>query len=132
MRCVCKYAKMMLFSPVFLSTELQALKILNSKKTKGSHLEKHNEVYQEVQAICDALGLSNSSASDIPPLLTSVEQKVCAVMCSVVVHRSSVSIHLEFAPSSLIRNGPMRQVQEKLPQEPHGKYSVPSERTSFL
>ncbi|KAI6068087.1 Protein FAM98B [Aix galericulata] len=59
---------------VFLSTELQALKILHSKKSKGSHLEKHNEIYQEVQAICDALGLPNSSP-DIPPLLTNVEQK---------------------------------------------------------
>ncbi|NXP70894.1 FA98B protein, partial [Ramphastos sulfuratus] len=66
---------------LFLSTELQALKILHSKKMKGSHLEKHNEIYQEVQTICDALGLSNSSASDIPPLLTNVEQKVWAVIC---------------------------------------------------
>lgn len=66
----------MLFSLVFLSTELQALKILQSKKVKGSHLEKHNEVIQEMQTICDALGLPNSSSSGIPPLLTSVEQKV--------------------------------------------------------
>ncbi|OXB83891.1 UNVERIFIED_CONTAM: hypothetical protein H355_009375, partial [Colinus virginianus] len=61
---------------LFLSTELQALKILHSKKSKSSHLEKHNEIYQEVQAICDALGLPNSSSSEIPPLLNNVEQKV--------------------------------------------------------
>lgn len=74
-------AIMTLFSLVFLSTELQALKILHSKKSKGSHLEKHNEIYQEVQAICDALGLPNSSSSGIPPLLTGVEQKVWAFTC---------------------------------------------------
>ncbi|NXN19694.1 FA98B protein, partial [Indicator maculatus] len=68
---------------LFLSTELQALKILHSKQMKGSHLEKHNEIYQEVQAICDALGLSNSSASDIPPLLTSVEQKIKDILSKV-------------------------------------------------
>lgn len=79
---VSKSAIMTLFSLVFLSTELQALKILHSKKSKGSHLEKHNEIYQEVQAICDALGLPNSSSSDIPPLLTNVEQKVCVFVCS--------------------------------------------------
>ncbi|XP_050566700.1 protein FAM98B isoform X6 [Cygnus atratus] len=67
---------------LFLSTELQALKILHSKKSKGSHLEKHNEIYQEVQAICDALGLPNSS-SDIPPLLTNVEQKIKDVLSKV-------------------------------------------------
>ncbi|XP_010158386.1 PREDICTED: protein FAM98B-like, partial [Eurypyga helias] len=60
---------------LFLSTELQALKILHNKKVKSSPLEKHNEIYQEVQAISDALGLPNSSSSDIPPLLSSVEQK---------------------------------------------------------
>lgn len=80
--CVFKSAIMMLFSLVFLSTELQALKILHNKKMKGSHLEKHNEIYQEVQAVCDALGLPNSSSSEIPPLLTNVEQKVWAFMCS--------------------------------------------------
>lgn len=79
---VSKSVIMTLFSLVFLSTELQALKILHSKQIKGSHLEKHNEIYQEVQAICDALGLPNSSSSDIPPLLTNVEQKVWAFMCS--------------------------------------------------
>ncbi|NXT48829.1 FA98B protein, partial [Pluvianellus socialis] len=68
---------------LFLSTELQALKILHSKKIKGSHLEKHNEVYQEVQAICGALGLPNSSSSDIPLLLTNVEQKIKDVLSKV-------------------------------------------------
>lgn len=79
---VSKSAVMMLFSLVFLSTELQALKILQSKKIKGSRLEKHNEIIQEVQAICDALGLPNSSSSGLPPLLTSVEQKVWAFTSS--------------------------------------------------
>uniref|UniRef100_A0A8C3N570 Uncharacterized protein n=1 Tax=Geospiza parvula TaxID=87175 RepID=A0A8C3N570_GEOPR len=68
---------------LFLSTELQALKILQSKKVKGSHLEKHNEVIQEMQTICDALGLPNSSSSGIPPLLTSVEQKVKDILSKV-------------------------------------------------
>lgn len=81
-----------LFSLVFLSTELQASKILHSKKIKGSHLGKHNEVHQEVQAICDALGLPNSSSSDIPLLLTNVEQKVWTVLCSLC--SDTVSIHL--------------------------------------
>lgn len=72
----------LLFSLVFLSTELQALKIQQSKKIKVSHLEKHNEIIQEVQAICDALGLPNSTSSGIPPLLTSVEQKVWAFASS--------------------------------------------------
>ncbi|XP_027564811.1 protein FAM98B isoform X2 [Neopelma chrysocephalum] len=67
---------------LFLSTELQALRILHSKKIKRSHLEKHNEIIQEVQAICDVLGLPNSSSSGILPLLTNVEQKVWAFMCS--------------------------------------------------
>lgn len=79
---VSKSAVMVLFSLVFLSTELQALKIQHSKKIKGSHLEKHHEIIQEVQAICDALGLPNSSSSGIPPLLTSVEQKVWAFTSS--------------------------------------------------
>uniref|UniRef100_A0A8C9L788 Family with sequence similarity 98 member B n=1 Tax=Pavo cristatus TaxID=9049 RepID=A0A8C9L788_PAVCR len=68
---------------LFLSTELQALKILHSKKSKSSHLEKRNEIHQEVQAICDALGLSNSSSSDIPPLLNSVEQKIKDILSKV-------------------------------------------------
>uniref|UniRef100_A0A8C3UZ38 Family with sequence similarity 98 member B n=1 Tax=Catharus ustulatus TaxID=91951 RepID=A0A8C3UZ38_CATUS len=68
---------------LFLSTELQALKILQSKKIKGSRLEKHNEIIQEVQAICDALGLPNSSSSGLPPLLTSVEQKIKDILSKV-------------------------------------------------
>lgn len=83
---------MMLLSLVFLSTELQALKIVHSKKSKSSHLEKHNEIHQEVQAICDALGLPNSSSSDIPPLLNNVEQKV--QVFSLFLTFMSVSIHL--------------------------------------
>ncbi|KAI1237796.1 hypothetical protein IHE44_0013883 [Lamprotornis superbus] len=66
-----------------LLTELQALKILQSKKIKGSHLEKHNEIIQEAQAICDALGLPNCSSSGIPPLLTSVEQKIKDILSKV-------------------------------------------------
>lgn len=79
---VSKSAIMMFFSLVFLSTELQALKIQQSKKMKGCHSEKHSEIIQEVQAICDALGLPNSTSSGIPPLLTSVEQKVWAFTSS--------------------------------------------------
>lgn len=67
---------MALFSLVFLSTELQALKILHNKQLKGSHLEKHNEIYHEVEAISDSLGLSKSSSSDMPLLLSNVESKV--------------------------------------------------------
>ncbi|XP_025921786.1 protein FAM98B isoform X1 [Apteryx rowi] len=68
---------------LFLSTELQALKILRSKQIKGSHLEKHNEMYQEVQAICDALGLPKSSSSDIPALLANVELKIKDILSKV-------------------------------------------------
>ncbi|TRZ26203.1 hypothetical protein HGM15179_000815 [Zosterops borbonicus] len=68
---------------LFLSTELQALKIQQSKKMKGCHSEKHSEIIQEVQAICDALGLPNSTSSGIPPLLTSVEQKIKDILSKV-------------------------------------------------
>ncbi|NXA44526.1 FA98B protein, partial [Nothocercus julius] len=68
---------------LFLSTELQALKILHNKQLKGSHLEKHNEIYQEVQAICDAVGLPKPSSSDIPPLLTNVELKIKDILSKV-------------------------------------------------
>uniref|UniRef100_A0A8D0FM75 Family with sequence similarity 98 member B n=1 Tax=Strix occidentalis caurina TaxID=311401 RepID=A0A8D0FM75_STROC len=68
---------------LFLSTELQALKILHSKKIKGCRSEKHDEIYQEVQAICSALGLPNSSSCDIPPLLTNVEQKIKDILSKV-------------------------------------------------
>uniref|UniRef100_A0A8C6Z1N0 Family with sequence similarity 98 member B n=1 Tax=Nothoprocta perdicaria TaxID=30464 RepID=A0A8C6Z1N0_NOTPE len=68
---------------LFLSTELQALKILHSKQLKGSHVEKHNEIYQEVQAICDAVGLPKPSSSDIPPLLTNVELKIKDILSKV-------------------------------------------------
>ncbi|XP_067414146.1 protein FAM98B [Emydura macquarii macquarii] len=61
---------------LFLSTELQALQILHSKQLKGSHLEKNNEICQEVQTLCDSLGLSKSSSSDIPLLLSNVESKI--------------------------------------------------------
>lgn len=88
------------FSIVFLSTELQALKILHSKKSKSSHLEKHNEINQEVQAICDALGLPNSSSSDIPPLLNNVEQKV--QVFSLLLTFMPVSIHLSQGPNRMI------------------------------
>ncbi|XP_073204955.1 protein FAM98B isoform X3 [Lepidochelys kempii] len=68
---------------LFLSTELQALQILHSKQLKSSHLEKNNEIYQEVQTLCDALGLSKSSSSDIPLLLSNVESKIKDILSKV-------------------------------------------------
>lgn len=65
-----------LFLTVFLSTELQALQILQNKKRKNSQLDKNSEIYQEVQAICDTLGVPNSATSDIPLMLNQVESKV--------------------------------------------------------
>lgn len=61
---------------VFLSTELQALQILQKKKHKNSQLDKNSEICQEVQAVCDALGVPKSDTSDIPLLLSQVESKV--------------------------------------------------------
>ncbi|XP_038262513.1 protein FAM98B [Dermochelys coriacea] len=68
---------------LFLSTELQALQILHSKQLKSSHLEKNNEIYQEVQTLCDSLGLSKSSSSDIPLLLSNVESKIKDILSKV-------------------------------------------------
>nr|XP_025045252.1 protein FAM98B [Pelodiscus sinensis] len=68
---------------LFLSTELQALQILHSKQLKSSHLEKNNEMYQEVQTICDSLGLSKSSSSDSPLLLSNVESKIKDILLKV-------------------------------------------------
>ena len=64
------------FIIVFLSTELQALQILQNKKCKNSQLDKNSEIYQEVQAICDTLGIPKSTTSDIPVMLNQVESKV--------------------------------------------------------
>lgn len=61
---------------MFLSTELQALQILQKKKNKNSQLDKNSEICQEVQAVCDALGVPKSDTSDIPLLLSQVESKV--------------------------------------------------------
>lgn len=61
---------------VFLSTELQALQILQNKKRKNSQLDKNSEIYQEIHAICDTLGVPKSTASDIPLMLSQVESKV--------------------------------------------------------
>ncbi|KYO28301.1 protein FAM98B [Alligator mississippiensis] len=68
---------------LFLSTELQALKILHNKQLKGSHLEKHNEIYHEVEAISDSLGLSKSSSSDMPLLLSNVESKIKDILSKI-------------------------------------------------
>ncbi|XP_024057827.2 protein FAM98B isoform X2 [Terrapene carolina triunguis] len=68
---------------LFLSTELQALQILHSKQLKSSHLEKNNEIYQEVQTLCDSLGLSKPSSSDIPLLLSNVESKIKDILSKV-------------------------------------------------
>uniref|UniRef100_A0A8D0AWT4 Family with sequence similarity 98 member B n=1 Tax=Salvator merianae TaxID=96440 RepID=A0A8D0AWT4_SALMN len=63
---------------VFLSTELQALRILQFKKHKNSHLAKNDEIQQEIQAIVNVLGLPKSSppSSDIPLLLSNIETKL--------------------------------------------------------
>ena len=61
---------------MFLSTELQALQILQNKKRKNSQLDKNSEIYQEVEAICDTLGVPKSATSDIPLMLNQVESKV--------------------------------------------------------
>ena len=61
---------------LFLSTELQALQILQNKKCKNSQFDKNSEIYQEVQAICDTLGIPKSTTSDIPLMLNQVESKV--------------------------------------------------------
>lgn len=65
---------------VFLSTELQALQILQFKQCKGSHLAKNDEVHQEIQMICEVLGVPKSSASSdfysLPVSLNNIESKV--------------------------------------------------------
>ena len=63
------------FLTVFLSSELQALQILQNKKCKNSQVDKNSEIYQEVQAICDTLGVPKSTTSDIPLMLNRVESK---------------------------------------------------------
>ncbi|XP_053128097.1 protein FAM98B [Hemicordylus capensis] len=63
---------------LFLSTELQALKVLQFKQPKGS--SKNNEIHQEIQMICDTLGLPKSSTSDIPVLLSNIDSKVKDVL----------------------------------------------------
>ncbi|XP_074853049.1 protein FAM98B [Carettochelys insculpta] len=68
---------------LFLSTELQALQILHSKQLKSSLLEKNNEISQEVQTLCESLGLSKSSSSDIPLLLSNVESKIKDILSKV-------------------------------------------------
>ncbi|KAH0512733.1 Protein FAM98B [Microtus ochrogaster] len=68
---------------LFLSTELQALQILQKKKQKNSQLDKNSEICQEVQAVCDALGVPKSDTSDIPLLLSQVESKVKDILSKV-------------------------------------------------
>uniref|UniRef100_A0A8C6H7R3 Family with sequence similarity 98 member B n=1 Tax=Mus spicilegus TaxID=10103 RepID=A0A8C6H7R3_MUSSI len=68
---------------LFLSTELQALQILQKKKHKNSQLDKNSEICQEVQAVCDALGVPKSDTSDIPLLLSQVESKVKDILSRV-------------------------------------------------
>uniref|UniRef100_A0A8C0D6T9 Protein FAM98B n=1 Tax=Balaenoptera musculus TaxID=9771 RepID=A0A8C0D6T9_BALMU len=68
---------------LFLSTELQALQILQNKKCKNSQLDKNSEIYQEVQAICDTLGIPKSTTSDIPLMLNQVESKVKDILSQV-------------------------------------------------
>ncbi|XP_015276841.1 PREDICTED: protein FAM98B [Gekko japonicus] len=66
---------------LFLSTELQALQVLHFKERKTSHLAKNNEIHQELQMICDALGLPK--LSDIPVLLSNAEGKVKDVLSKI-------------------------------------------------
>ncbi|XP_033621184.1 protein FAM98B [Fukomys damarensis] len=68
---------------LFLSTELQALQILQKKKCKNSQLDKNNEIYQEVQAMCDTLGIPKSTTSDIPLMLNQVDSKVKDILSKV-------------------------------------------------
>ncbi|PNJ27366.1 FAM98B isoform 1 [Pongo abelii] len=68
---------------LFLSTELQASQILQNKKHKNSQLDKNSEIYQEVQAMFDTLGIPKSTTSDIPHMLNQVESKVKDVLSKV-------------------------------------------------
>uniref|UniRef100_A0A2K6GL14 Family with sequence similarity 98 member B n=1 Tax=Propithecus coquereli TaxID=379532 RepID=A0A2K6GL14_PROCO len=70
-------------SAVFLSTELQASQILQNKKCKNSQLDKNSEIHQEVQAMCDTLGVPKSTTSDIPLMLNQVESKVKDILSKV-------------------------------------------------
>lgn len=53
------------------------------KQHKNSQLDKNSEVCQEVQAVCDALGVPKSDTSDIPLLLSQVESKVKDILSKV-------------------------------------------------
>eukprot|EP00069_Balaena_mysticetus_P002573 bmy_15996T0 len=46
-------------------------------------LYKNSEIYQEVQAICDTLGIPKSATSDIPLMLNQVESKVKDILSQV-------------------------------------------------
>ncbi|KAJ7344889.1 hypothetical protein JRQ81_000839 [Phrynocephalus forsythii] len=64
---------------LFLSSELQALQLLQSKQRKASHLSKSNEIHQEIQKISDVLNTPKSS-SPIPVLLSNIESKIKEVL----------------------------------------------------
>uniref|UniRef100_A0A8D2L802 Family with sequence similarity 98 member B n=1 Tax=Varanus komodoensis TaxID=61221 RepID=A0A8D2L802_VARKO len=52
-------------------------------RCKGCHLTNNNEVHQEIQMICEALGLpKSSSSSDIPLALSNIESKLKALLPS--------------------------------------------------
>ncbi|XP_044292659.1 protein FAM98B [Varanus komodoensis] len=69
---------------LFLSTELQSLQILQFKQGKGCHLTNNNEVHQEIQMICEALGLpKSSSSSDIPLALSNIESKLKDILSKI-------------------------------------------------
>ncbi|XP_063146054.1 protein FAM98B [Candoia aspera] len=72
---------------LFLSTELQALQILQFKQCKGSCLAKNDEVHQEILMICDVLGVPKSSASSdfcpLPVLLNNIESKLKDVLSKI-------------------------------------------------
>ncbi|XP_070612638.1 protein FAM98B isoform X1 [Erythrolamprus reginae] len=72
---------------LFLSTELQALQILQFKQCKGSHSAKNDEVQQEIQMICDILGVPKPSASSdfysLSASLNNIESKLKDILSKV-------------------------------------------------
>ncbi|XP_030070363.1 protein FAM98B [Microcaecilia unicolor] len=65
---------------LFLSTELQALQIIKNKKPKESPLADSKAVQQEVQAMCDSLGLPKVADSSISVLLNNLQKKVTDIL----------------------------------------------------
>ncbi|XP_038597198.1 protein FAM98B [Tachyglossus aculeatus] len=68
---------------LFLSSELQALQITQRKQLAGARADKKGEMYREVRAVCDTLGVPELAAPDVPLLLHSVEAKVQDILSKV-------------------------------------------------